>query len=762
MLYSVPSGAGRPAGTTPPPAEPTSYIGRTQEGAEIRRLLGRSRLVTLAGPGGVGKTRLAARVMQDSVRAFEHAAVFVELAPVRDGALVANLAADRLGLQDRSDASATRTVIEHLRNQACLLVLDNCEHVIDACAGFVATILAECPRVVVLATSRQSLAVAGERLVPVQPLPTADAVLLFLDRAASIWPDAVDGEASQDELTELCRRLDGLPLAIELAAARIRSLSPAQILERLTGQLTLLTTGPRLAPLRQQTLRATIDWSHELCSPAERTVWRRASVFAGSFDLDAAVQVCGDGDIASDAVLDLIDSLLDKSVLVRRDEHGAVRYQMLEVLREYGHEQLTKCGEQDETARRHRDWYSGLVTLADEEWLSRHLYWIERLTQEHANLRAALDWSLTRDQEVGVALVMASRPFEYWLLRGLSSEERMWLDRALAAAASDDPERPFALCVAALHALWQGDQENLDRLLDEVERLAAAGTDEELTARILHVRAFAAMMAAKPESVDLAAEACAIFQAHGLVRAELHPLFIHGVSVAYRDRDLATARRLLSRMNAVTAEHGATFYQAMSLFGLAIVEVEFGDTSAAAEAAAEALRLDVLAGDLHGRAYRIDTLAWIATRQGEHTRAATLFGIAATVWDRIGTSPDFAVAVPHRRHLKQARQELGDARFDEAFTAGRALPAEEGLRYALHEHVPEPAPTAGKPSGPLSPRETEIAGLIAQGLTNRDIATKLVISPRTAETHVQHIMTKLGFHSRAQIAVWLVSNDGTA
>ncbi|MEU8418739.1 LuxR C-terminal-related transcriptional regulator [Amycolatopsis japonica] len=742
---------------TPPPAELTSYVGRRDEGADVRRLLGKARLVTLSGPGGVGKTRLAWRVVRDVARAFPDGVVFVELAEVRDGALAANLVADRLGLHDRSGLSPMRQVLDHLRNRALLLVLDNCEHLIDACAEFVAAVLTDCPKIVVLATSRQSFAVAGEHVLPVPPLPVADAVRLFRERAAAAWPEAADGASvSEETLTELCDRLDGLPLAIELAAARIRSLSPCQILDRLTSRLTLLTSGLRTGPERHKTLRATIDWSHDLCSPSEQSVWARLSVFVGSFDLEAAQQVCAYDGIGEESVLELVEGLLDKSVLIRRQQTDGVRFQMLESLREYGQERLDQAGDQGRVSRLHRDWMARLVEQADDEWVSgRQPYWIERLGHDHANLRAALSWSVSEPDEAGAALRMAVRPIEYWLLRGLAGEAGTWLDRALAATPEEHPDRARALCASALHTLWQGNQEKMARLVSEAESLAEKNADEPSRARARHVRSFAAMLAIRPESVDLAAATCAAFRALGETRAELHPLFIHGVSVAYRDRDLDAARRSLQRMSELTGADGESFYRAMSLFGQAMVEVAFGDVAVAAEAATEALRLDLRVGNQQGIAYRTDALAWVADRQGDHVRAATLFGIAATRWERIGLAPEFAASLPHAKHTAAARAAIGDTRFDRAFDAGRAIPADEAVNYALGEPARKPDGVTEKK---LTTRETEIAKLIAKGLTNRDIAARLVISQRTVDSHVEHILAKLGFGNRTQIAAWVAGH----
>ncbi|HWE90832.1 MAG TPA: LuxR C-terminal-related transcriptional regulator [Pseudonocardiaceae bacterium] len=748
----------------------TSYVGRRQEGAEVRRLLSAARLVTLTGPGGVGKTRLATRVARDIARAFPDGVAFVELAQSRDGALLPNLVADRLGLHDQSSRSVTDHVLDHLRDRATLLVLDNCEHLVGACAEFAGRVLAACPRVVLLATSRQSLDVQGEQVLPVPSLAVSDGVRLFADRAAATWPKFTVTPENGADLAELCERLDGLPLAIELAAARTRSLSPRQIIERLTDRLSLLTSGPRTVPGRQQTLRATIDWSYDLCSAAEQAFWATVSVFAGSFDLEAAEHVCAGAGVDQDAVLDLIDGLLDKSVLVREEHDHVVRYRMLETLREYGQERLAESGDRARVARLHRDWFDTLTALADEQWISAsQLTWIRRLRRDQANLRAALDWSITEPGEAAVALRMASRVDEYWTLWGLNSEARMWLERALAAtsAADTDPtDRTIALATCALFALWQTEIEAAEALLAQADELAAGIGDEVLNARITRVRSLAAMLRIDVRTAELAAAAVATFRAHGLVRNELHPLFIHGVAAAYMG-DIEAGRRSLRRQIALSEAAGEFYYQAQALFGIAMVEVNFGEVDVAEAAAKAALKLDLQTDAPYGVAHHTETLAWVADAQGDHPRAATLFGAAATVWDVIGVSPDIAVPVPHRKHVKAARKSLGDDRFEKAFAAGRSMSQDEATRYALGDQAVElPSEAHAPPNAdshePLTAREWEIARLVAAGLTNRDIAGKLIISLRTADTHVQHILTKLGFNNRAQIATWVAGQGPRA
>ncbi|EWC59102.1 DNA-binding response regulator, LuxR family [Actinokineospora spheciospongiae] len=768
----APDGELRGTGRTRLGVELTRCVGRRREVAEARRLLGSGRLVTLAGPGGVGKTRLAALVAQEAAPDHRDGVLLVELAELRDGASQADLVAQLLGLRAQSGRSATGRVLDHLRERAVLLVLDNCEHLVDDCATFVHRVLTACPRVAVLATSRQSLGVPGEQVLRVPPLSVPgpgdtpplellaryDGVRLFVDRATAVHPGFRITEGNRADVARLCGRLDGLPLAIELAAARIQGLSPRQISERLGNSLALLTNGSRTAPERQQTLRTTVDWSHGLCSEVERLVWARLSVFAGSFDLAAAEHVCAGSGVDAAAVCGVVDALVDKSVLQRVEvDDGDARYRMLQALREYGHERLERSGALGGVLRGHRDWFDRLTHLADARWAGpEQSRWARRLRWEQANLRAALGWSVAEPGQAGVALRMAARVDEHWTLLGLDAEAQRWLDRALAAAPADHPDRPFALATAALHALWCCDLEAASASLTEAERLAAAIGDDLLTAQITSVRVLEVMLRRDPRAADLAEECVPVLRAHGDLRRELRTLALHGIIAAYNG-DLGTGREKLRRVIALGEAGGGSHYRDMALFGLALIEVKFGDVGAAAAAARTALASSTLDSPF-GDAFHLETLAWAACKRDQHERAATLFGAAATAWELLASPIAHLVARPHREFTEITRQALGDRRFDSAHSRGRALPPERARRHALDD-----TPAPGPERNPLSKREREVAGLVARGLSNRDIAARLLISPRTAETHVQHILVKLDFTKRSQIAVWVtLRQDETA
>jgi non-specific serine/threonine protein kinase len=746
----------------------TSYFGRDEELDIARRLLAMCPVVTMTGPGGVGKTRLALRVAATAKASFPGGVTFVELDDLRDAQLLAGTVADRLGLRDQSARPAVDVVIEHVRDRRMLLVLDNCEHLIGACAQFVATLVAACPRLAVLATSRQSLAVAGERLLPVPPLavpdevdsPVAaarfDAVRLFIDRAVAVLPSFAITPDNYQDIVRLCRVLDGVPLAIELAAVRLRSLSLSQITDRLTRPLSLLTGGSRIGPERQQSLRALIEWSYRLCSLPEQLLWARASVFSGCFGLDAAEQVCGGAGVDHWDVLDLVDALLDKSVLVREQRDGLARYRMPETLREYGHDRLEKSGDQPRVRRLHRDWYADLTTRFDAEWVGpNQVEWVASLRNEHANLRVALDYCACEPGEATVGLAMATNISPYWGIRGFHTEVKMWLDRMLAVASPDAPERVAGLRLYGMNALLQGDAETAG------QRLTAAGElveDEVEAAYITIVWGMIALFSSDwPTARDLLTKALKTFRAHGEINGELTAAYLGGLAIAVSGQ-VEEGRTLLRETIAACEKIGEIFYHSLALWALGSIDVLFGDPDDAERAMRPALRLTQLIDNRIVEAFIITNMVLIAEAKNEHHRAALLLGIEDAMWSALGADPDGIGWLRDRRQstVECLRATLGDTGLADARAEGRSFRRTAALRFALDEPMESPSvvPLAGCP---LTKRELEIATLIAEGLTNKDIAAKLFIAPRTAETHVANILTKLAFNARTQVATWITT-----
>jgi non-specific serine/threonine protein kinase len=454
---TTPSGRCRTLGNIP--LQLTSFIGRHSELSEVASALSAARLVTLTGIGGVGKTRLALRAAGEVRADFPDGVWLVELGELRDESMVVDVVTATLGVRDQSATPPAEVLIEFLSTRQLLLVLDNCEQVVDAAAKLAETLLRACPEMRILATSREALGIGGETVMPLSPLPCPDtysdatglgpgndAVALFTERAAAAVPGFALTAKNTATIAQICSRLDGLPLAIELAAARLRAMSPDQILDRLSDRFTLLTRGSRRAPTRQQTLAWSIGWSYDLCTSEEQQLWGRLSVFSGSFELQAAEEICG-YNMGAEDFDDLVSSLVDKSILLRTEEGGVVRLRLLDTVRDYGRERLEQTGDYWQLRRRHCDWYRQLARDAEAGWFSAsQVRWLDRVQRELPNLREALAFSISEGGQDG--LDFAADLHQFWFLRGPFSEARRWLDRALASA----PSEPTTARARALYA----------------------------------------------------------------------------------------------------------------------------------------------------------------------------------------------------------------------------------------------------------------------------------------------------------------------
>ncbi|MDV7355992.1 protein kinase [Rhodococcus oxybenzonivorans] len=762
------------------PSELTSFIGRRRELSEARRLLSVSRLVTLTGIGGVGKTRLALRVATDARRVFDDGVWLVELGQLRDASLLAEVVAASLRLRDQSARAVQDVLVEHLAERRLLLVLDNCEHLIEAAAELAEALLRTCPELRILATSREQLGIRGEAAMRVPPmtvpdpdlpslkgLPQYEAVTLFLERAAAATPEFELTEDNQGAVAQICARLEGLPLPIELAAVRLRAMTADQVAQRLTDRYRMLTVGNRGTPTRQQTLRLCIDWSHELCTAAEQQLWGRLSVFAAGFELDAAEGVCA-GDHSPDELLDVVASLVDKSILIREEPGAVVRYRMLETLRDYGLEKLQHTGEYPALRRRHRDWYEQLAVRAEADWISsRQLGWIDRLTRELPNLREALQFSLTESNgghaEAGLRIATALYPL--WWSRGLLSEGRRWLDRALSLASPrPTAERVMALYADSLLAGVQGDLPAAYTLTEQeredTEQLGNAHTDALLAHSAGRLALFKGDLPGAIEQFERALER---FRAEGDLHRQIGTLQGLGLACGLFG-NTARAASCQEEVLAITEAHGESEYRARSVWILALMVWQQGDSGRAMRLLDEGLQLTRLTDDPVGTAWCLQALAWIAADKHQFQRAAVLLGATEALRQVMGTA---TVLVPDlRTHQEKCerhtRSGLGERAFEAAFRHGRNMSFEDAVAYALDEPTPAPAPQAAGAATSLTRRERQVADLVAQGLTNKAIAARLVIAQRTAQGHVEHILTKLGFTSRAQIAAWIAeqSRDG--
>ena len=766
------------------PAELTSFVGRRGELAEVRRLLAGSRLVTLTGVGGVGKTRLALRAAAGLRRAFRDGVWLVQLDQLRDQALVAQAVAGALGLQDRAGYAPAATLADYMAGRQLLLVLDNCEHLVDAAAKLADLLLRAAAGLRVLATSRESLTIDGETVLAVPPLAAPEAgrrlsvaelarfpaAGLFAERAAQVVPGFAVTEANAAAVGGICRRLEGLPLAIELAAARLPVLSPQQIDARLSDRLGLLTRGGRTRPARQQTLRASIEWSYELCTRAERLVWARLSVFAGGFELDAAEGVCADDRLAAGRVLDLLAGLADKSILVAEHREGVARYRLPEPLREFGQEHLQESGEDTALRRRHRDWHEQLAARADTDLLSPQMtQWVARLFREHANVNAAQDFCQAEpgEAEAGLRIAVHVWPFYYWNA-GHVSEGRYRLGQALAQAGEPTVWRARGLLSDSFLAAMSGDRGAARTLLEQGSSLAGQLDDPATRAFAAYCAGTACQLAgdlqhaiAHFEDGLAALPAAAV---HARQRAQLLTSLTMAVGLSGDEERAVACHRELVALTQADSPYIRSAYSAWSLWGLGVAAWRRGDLDRATGLQQQSLRLWQDLDDRTDPALCLEALAWIAASGHQYERAAVLLGAAAGVWQPTGTTLDSyqQFAGHHRDYELQARQALGEAAFQAACRRGRELPAADAVAYALQQ-PPENPP--GKPpapavsdGAPLTRRELQVARLVAAGRSNKEIAAELVISRRTAEGHVERILTKLGFTSRAQVAAWAAAS----
>ncbi|MEV5839349.1 protein kinase [Nocardia sp. NPDC052112] len=754
------------------PFELNSFVDRRTELSAVKNLLSTSRLVTFAGVGGVGKTRLALRAASQAQRDFADGVWLVELAEVSDAALLDDVVAATLGLRDEAPGRLRDVLVKFLGSRKILLVLDNCEHMVEAVAKLSEALLRTCPELRILATSREALNIAGEAVLRVAPLavpdqdqdpmstglPRFDAATLFADRAAAVVPGFELDESNKAAVTRICARLDGLPLAIELAAARMRAMSPEQILQRLDDRYALLTRGIRTAPTRQQTLRWCVDWSYELCTAAEQRLWARLSVFAMSCELDAVEQVCGVG-LAPHSPLDVLSSLVDKSILIREESHTVVRFRMLETMRDYGRQRLRESGEETELRRRHRDWYQQLVLDAQAGWISdRQPYWIARLERELPNVRDALDSCVSEDTDEAAeaGLRTAAALHEFWVLRGLYGEGRTWLDRVLAhPRAQSIPDRISALRAACEVAAPQGDFQAAAALLAEGRLLAEQAATPAIQGQLAYAAGIIALASgaaadASP-SLERAVELLGSNQTEELYVSALTILAWSYELRGQMTRATEHYRRLLS----ITEAHGELLYRSAALRGLGVSAWLQGERDRAQRLLEEALRVNRRPNSPVFTAFSIEALAWTAADEGDAERAAVLLGAAQGRW-LVGSSVRAVLRNMSRFHEeceRTTRRTLGARRFDRALRQGRGMGMDSAIAYALGEQPTDAVPASGT-SATLTKRERQVADLVAQGLSNKQIAAELVIAHRTAEGHVEHILTKLGFNSRAQIAAW--------
>jgi predicted ATPase/DNA-binding SARP family transcriptional activator/DNA-binding CsgD family transcriptional regulator len=797
---SSPAGAARRHNL---PLARTSFIGRERERLEAKRLLAMTRLLTLTGVGGCGKTRLGLEVARELVGAYPDGVWLVELAPLSDPTLIAQAIAQALSVREQPGRALTETLEDTLRTKKMLLVVDNCEHLMEVVVRLVDALLDSCPDLRILATSRERLNTAGEvnwvvpsltvpdvrRPSTSQELEAYESVRLFLERARQRDPSFVLSVRNAQAISQVCRRLEGIPLAIELAAGRMGVLSAQQLSKRLDDYLMLLSRGSRTTDPRHRSMRATLEWSHELLSELEQVLFRRLSVFAGGWTLEAAEEVCSGEEIEEGEVLDVLSELVERSLVVTEAGHEEVpRFRMLEPIRQYGRELLEESGESEAVQSRHTEYYLRLAEQADakeaqpEFRRARPLAWLRQMEAEHANLRAALSWWVDEDTEhpdgyaepeggrVELGLRLAAALFWFWNTHDYLSEGRSYLERALSGRRSDPTTaslRARALDGAGWLTGFQGDMGAGKALVEEGLALyRQLGDEEGIASALTNLGMFAVL--GQREDIPLTT----VMEELG----ELKPRLENRTTLAYLlilEGLTALSQGDLQHSVALHEESLELFRQTQDTRGilncllhLGGIALAGGDYERALSLLRETLRLAwesdftvQIQVSLHG-------LASVAASREQPVRAARLWGAVEGIEEDYGVhlTPMALSFTDYEGRLKLARSQLDEEAWSRAWAEGKAMPQERAVEYALSEEeeehepptldaVPDQQPPAPDESSErLTTREQEVALLVARGLTNRRIALELSISEHTVANHVRKILKKLGLRSRAQIS----------
>jgi non-specific serine/threonine protein kinase len=679
----------------------TSFVGRQREIADVATLLLSTRLLTLTGAGGCGKTRLAVELARRALTEFPDGTRLVDLTPLAEPSLVAQTVATALDIRQSPNRTLVESIGDQVRHRRMLLLLDNCEHVVAAAAELARTLLGTAPLVTILATSRENLGVDGETTwrVPSLTFPDTrhggsvdellqfDAVRLLTERAVAAGSTFAVTSANAAAVSDVCRRLDGIPLAIELAAARLKVLSIEQINERLDDRFRLLTR-PERAPLgRQRTLEATVDWSYNLLSDAERELARRLSTFAGGWTLEAAERVCTGEALERDDVLDLMSRLIDKSlVMADSDFAGARRYRFLETVRHYLHQRLQQSGEADAIRYRHFTYFHDLARRAEPE-LTRaaQFEWLDRLQAEHDNLRGALEWRLSGDDRSVDTMELATALHWFWLKRAYLAEGQQWLERALASVSSAAPDvRAQALMTLGNVIFFRGDFERAASLLEESTALARVAGRSSIVALARGLQTMSALESGdSAAAAQFARESREAALAAGEPWLECFALSYFAYEALYSG-DVDRASELHERALALLRTRGELWGMGIVLFDLALLRVVQQRYAEARALSTEGIALGQKFGDQRAIAWCLGVLASVDAAEGHPVRAAHLRGAMEGLLDSIGSSvqPSHNELIGDRL-FAAVQQQLGAEPYQQALAAGRTMSLPHAIRYAL-------------------------------------------------------------------------------
>ncbi len=746
-------------------------MGRRRELGEVRQKLSTARVVSLVGPGGVGKTRLAIRAASDLGRGFRDGSWLVSLAEVRDPTLVFHTVMAALDLRAQGAPDPRAVLLGHLHDKELLLVVDNCEHLLGVVAELVSLIVAAAPGVRVLTTSREPLSVAGEHVIPVPPLelPSAhgveplsrlrqnEAVSLFVERAVAASGSFELTDANRTAVADVCRRLDGLPLALELAAVRTRVLSVEQILERLTDRFSLLVGGDRAALPRHQTLQTAIDWSFDLLLEHERELLIRLCVFAGRFTLQDVEEVCASDEAAGGEALDALSSLVDKSLVVKETSRGVACYRLHDTMREYASRRLDDTGERQDVEERCTHYFVSTCQATALESRFRLLDWLAWMDLEIDNIRAVLRRCIVQG-DLARAIDLAASLSWYWITRA-QSEGVAWLDELLASGASTADAMAWSYFIRGFLGVLQGDWVAARPAL---ERAIATSRSADLPVQLVNALAMSSiaenLAGNHDEALRVLDEAGQVPIARDDVPSQVAVLQARSLNAVFEgDADaLRAAATEGARLSRAVGDLYAQHMMELNLGGAAMLAGDMGESRNHYE---EGLRIAFQVDDRIGQAYMVAALGFHAAINGRPGVTARLLGASETIRLSAGASVMTRLA-PFIAHAEaSATEALGTARFRTEFDAGRGLAREAAVRLALGEpDDTRKAPSVGA-GYKLGARQLEVAQLVAKGLSNRQSASQLFLSERTVDSHLRTILNKLGFNSRAQIAGWMASRD---
>lgn len=760
-------------GIAPPhnlPSQLTSFIGRARELGQMQQLLAEHRLVTLVGPGGVGKSRLAVETAQRMLRSFPDGTWLVDLSGLGAPDLVPRTLAATLGVSEGPTQPLEEALSTALRHHRCLLVLDNCEHLVDACAQLTRRLARECPDVRVLITSQEPLRITGEALLRVAPLAVpgpgerdprrirqTDSARLFAERAHEARLGFELGDDTVAPVAEICRRLNGVPLALELAAARLRTMPLGDIAAGLDRRFQVLSTGDRTAPARQQSLQAMVEWSTDMLDTTQQTVLRRLSVFSGGWTREAASQICSDARLGPAEVVQALDDLVERSLVVLDDWRGQPRYRLLETIRAFGLERLHETGEERSSQHRHQNWYLGMLERSFDDMLADEAEWLHRMDVELDNVRAALDFCQIDPSTAERAAYAAFGLWAYTDSRGGVPEMTRRLTSLISLLPGDQYTPGRLLCQALLcHGLGAQNriEEAIPRFLEaleheaEVEDSWARGWLRAVHIMWLTVQGDAKGVAMARES--LAQEPYCSFRMGPAYWQWLQGEALVAVNaLAEAQAPLQVAARDLPWQR----------LRALPLRDLGIIAFNQGDLEGAQRQIRASLEAIVPSQDLRHIGVCLEQLACVASAMRQHARCACLLGAATMLFERAGTHTLPTWQLDRDESEQASRAQLGEDEFRQLWSSGQGMTMDRAVKYALEDvddSVTEPVSGAWSR---LTRRERQTALRVAQGLTNREIADAHVVSVKTVESHITSALAKLGLRSRAQLVAWVTRHQ---